>query len=83
MVPAQIAGKIAGELSIPVIGIGAGNDVDGQVLVLQDMLGMNPDFSPKFVRKFTDLYAEIEKATEGFCSTVREATFPSSDESFK
>lgn len=83
MVPAQIAGKIAGELSIPVIGIGAGNDVDGQVLVLQDMLGMNPDFSPKFVRKFTDLSAEIEKATEGFCSTVREATFPSSDESFK
>ena len=82
MVPAKVAGQIAKELSIPVIGIGAGHDVDGQVLVLQDMLGMNPDFNPKFVRKFINLSSQVEKATEEFCEAVRKSSFPSSDESF-
>lgn len=82
MVPHELAKLVATELDIPVIGIGAGNDCDGQVLVFQDMLGMNTDFSPKFVRRFANLSKQIPEAVESYCEHVRGGTFPSQDEQY-
>ena len=62
-VPAQLAKKVANSISIPVIGIGAGSDVDGQVLVLHDMLGMNHDFNPRFLRRYLNLHDDITNAS--------------------
>ncbi|WP_116788446.1 3-methyl-2-oxobutanoate hydroxymethyltransferase [Flavobacterium psychrotrophum] len=81
-VPASLAGEIAASLSIPIIGIGAGGRVDGQVLVVQDMLGMNRDFSPKFVRKYADLSFAITQAVSGYISDVKSLEFPSAEESY-
>lgn len=80
--PASLAKEIALSLSIPIIGIGAGDGVDGQVLVVHDMLGMNKDFSPKFVRKYTDLYTIITQAVTGYVSDVKSLEFPSKSESY-
>lgn len=81
-VPHQIAQEITQSLEIPVIGIGAGPDVDGQVLVLQDMLGMNPDFQPQFLRKYFNGHEEILKAVNKFQHDVAQAQFPNQSESY-
>lgn len=81
MVPSVLAEKITSELKIPTIGIGAGPDTDGQVLVLQDLLGLNRDFNPKFVRKYINGYEEILGALNGYCSDVRRKDFPNGKES--
>jgi len=82
MIPAELGNKISQSLEIPVIGIGAGSDTDGQVLVIHDLLGFNSDFSPKFVRKYLDFQSDAMKAIENFSKDVREKNFPSRDESF-
>jgi len=80
-IPRDLAAKVAAELSIPVIGIGAGPDVDGQVLVLHDMLGITQDFSPRFLRRYLDLAAAIDGAVRSYCDDVRSGDFPSEGES--
>ena len=82
MVPASLGEKLSLHLKIPVIGIGAGVHTDGQVLVAQDMLGMNPDFNLRFCRKYLDLAEQIPRVVEKFCLDVREIKFPSDKESF-
>ena len=79
-VPAVLAGRVAAELSIPVIGIGAGNRVDGQVLVVQDMLGMNQGFSPKFLRRYADLHAVMTDAIGQYVADVKRSDFPNESE---
>ncbi len=81
-VPAAIAEKAAKAVSIPIIGIGAGAGVDGQVLVVTDMLGMNTGFRPKFLRLYADLAPVITSAIEQYCADVREGTFPSPAEQY-
>lgn len=81
-IPASLAKKIAKQLDIPVIGIGAGVDVDGQVLVMQDMLGINKDFTPKFLRRYADLHTTITQAVQSYIKDVKEADFPNQEESY-
>jgi len=81
-VPATLAGEVAALLKIPVIGIGAGNQVDGQVLVVHDMLGMNLDFTPKFVRKYAEMATIMNKAVAGYISDVKSKQFPTEEESY-
>ena len=81
-VPSAVAAEIARTLAIPVIGIGAGVDCDGQVLVCYDMLGMNAEFQPRFVKRFAELAAAIRAAAEGYRSEVREGAFPGPEHSF-
>ena len=81
-VPADLAKKVASELKIPVIGIGAGADVDGQVLVLHDMLGMNNEFSPRFLRRYSNLFEEINKATTNYIYDVKSGSFPNEKEQY-
>ena len=83
MVPESLGKKLSSSLKIPIIGIGAGAHTDGQVLVIQDLLGMNPDFNPRFCRKYLHLAEEISQAIEEFCLDVRQSSFPSTEESFK
>jgi 3-methyl-2-oxobutanoate hydroxymethyltransferase len=82
-VPFELARQITERLTIPTIGIGAGVHCDGQVLVCYDLLGMNPDFKPKFVKRYANLYTDIRGATEGFFKEVREGVFPAEEHSFK
>lgn len=81
-IPALLSKKIAEIVKIPVIGIGAGKDVDGQVLVLHDMLGMTQDFSPRFLRRYLDLKSEIIKAIRSYTSDVKLLKFPSDSEQY-
>ena len=81
-VPADLAKKVASQLEIPVIGIGAGADVDGQVLVLHDMLGMNNEFSPRFLRRYSNLFEEINKATTNYINDVKSGSFPNEKEQY-
>ena len=81
-VPDKIAGIIAQTLKIPVIGIGAGPGCDGQVLVINDMLGLFDRYTPKFVKKYADLSAAILKAVEGYRKDVLEGRFPGQEHSF-
>lgn len=81
-IPAELAKKIAQQLTIPVIGIGAGVDVDGQVLVMQDMLGMNKGFAPKFLRQYADLHTVITDALHNYIKDIKEADFPNEKESY-
>ena len=81
-IPAKLGKKVAAELKIPVIGIGAGPDVDGQVLVLHDMLGITQEFSPRFLRRYHNLYAEIKGATENYIHDVRTLQFPNEKEQY-
>jgi 3-methyl-2-oxobutanoate hydroxymethyltransferase len=81
-VPASLAREISESLRIPTIGIGAGAGCDGQILVLQDLLGMNSDFRPKFVRPFLDGEQCVLKALASFERAVKEGTFPAPDESY-
>jgi 3-methyl-2-oxobutanoate hydroxymethyltransferase len=82
-VPLELAREITAALTIPTIGIGAGVHCDGQVLVCYDLLGLNPDFKPKFVKRYADLYGTTRSATETFFAEVRNDTFPDEDHSFK
>ena len=75
-IPAHLAKMVSEELSIPTIGIGAGQDCDGQVLVLHDMLGITTDFSPRFLRRYLDLESQITGAVEQYCEDVRSGDFP-------
>ena len=81
-VPAALAEKVATSISIPVIGIGAGGGVDGQVLVTHDMLGMTHEFNPRFLRRYLDLYADMTKAFEGYISDVKSRDFPNEKEQY-
>ena len=81
-VPAKLAQKVAEALTIPVIGIGAGNGVDGQVLVTHDMLGMTHEFHPRFLRRYLDLYTEMNNAFENYISDVKKLDFPNDDEQY-
>ena len=81
-IPAKLATKVAETVNIPVIGIGAGNGVDGQVLVLHDMLGISKEFSPRFIRRYLGLYDEIKKATEHYIEDVKSVDFPNKDEQY-
>src|SRR5712692_4095247 len=82
-VPLELAQAITHKISIPTIGIGAGLHCDGQVLVCYDLLGMNPEFKPKFVKQYVDLYAGIHNAAEAFFLEVRSSVFPEEQHSFK
>ena len=81
-VPADLATRVAKEVQIPIIGIGAGNGVDGQVLVSHDMLGITADFSPRFLRRYLNLFEEMKKATESYIKDVKSSDFPNSDEQY-
>lgn len=81
-IPAELAAKVTKELTIPTIGIGAGAHVDGQVLVMHDMLGLNKGFSPKFLRRYANLYDIITEAVQGYINDVKSSDFPSSEESY-
>ncbi|AWV90422.1 3-methyl-2-oxobutanoate hydroxymethyltransferase [Bradymonas sediminis] len=82
MVPKDLAKRVTEALSIPTIGIGAGNATSGQVLVLQDLLGMNQDFCPKFVKRFANLEDSVVKALDAFGEEVRDRSFPTDAHSF-
>jgi len=81
-VPAKLAKEVAESLTIPVIGIGAGNGVDGQVLVTHDMLGMNHEFNPRFLRRYADLYSSMTSAFENYKNDVKNKDFPSDEEQY-
>ncbi len=81
-VPAQLGAKVSGDLKIPVIGIGAGAEVDGQVLVLHDMLGITQEFSPRFLRRYHNLYEEISGAVKAYIDDVRTVDFPNEKEQY-
>ena len=81
-IPAQLGKKVAGELKIPVIGIGAGNGVDGQVLVIHDMLGITQQFSPRFIRRYHNLGDEIKGAVSNYIKDVKSEDFPSDKEQY-
>ena len=81
-IPAILAARVSREVRIPVIGIGAGSDVDGQVLVVTDMLGMNQGFSPKFLRRYADLHTTITDAVGQYVRDVKSKDFPNEQEQY-
>ena len=81
-IPAHLAAKVARSISIPVIGIGAGGDVDGQVLVIHDMLGMNNEFSPRFLRRYLNLYEDMTSAIGQYVKDVKSSDFPNANEQY-
>jgi 3-methyl-2-oxobutanoate hydroxymethyltransferase len=81
-IPADLASRISASLEIPTIGIGAGHGCDGQVLVTHDMLGIFTKFRPRFVRRYAEMRAEMDKAFRQYCKDVRKGSFPSDDESY-
>lgn len=81
-VPAKLAQEVAESISIPVIGIGAGAGVDGQVLVTHDMLGMTHEFNPRFLRRYLDMYTEMTNAFEQYIKDVKSKDFPNENEQY-
>ena len=81
-IPRELAKRVAQSINIPTIGIGAGPDVDGQVLVLHDLLGITMDFSPRFLRRYLNLAEEIDGALKSYCDDVRSGDFPNDEESY-
>ncbi len=81
-IPAELAKQVAESISIPVIGIGAGPDVDGQVLVMQDMLGITQEFKPRFLRSYADLNSTITDAVERYIQDVKSVDFPNESEKY-
>jgi 3-methyl-2-oxobutanoate hydroxymethyltransferase len=81
-IPAKLAKQVASELTIPVIGIGAGGDVDGQVLVIHDMLGLTQDFSPRFLRRYANLQEIMNDAISHYVSDVKTGDFPNEKEQY-
>ena len=81
-IPAELAARVASELTIPIIGIGAGGQVDGQVLVIQDMLGMSQGFSPRFLRRYADLHTIMTNAIGQYIADVKSSDFPNEKEQY-
>lgn len=81
-IPADLASRVAQELTIPVIGIGAGRGCDGQVLVTHDMLGMTHEFSPRFLRRYLNLYESMTNAFKQYIKDVKSRDFPSKEEQY-
>ena len=81
-IPAELAARVASELTIPFIGIGAGGGVDGQVLVMHDMLGINQGFSPRFLRRYANLGEEITRAVQAYIEDVKSQDFPNEKEQY-
>lgn len=81
-IPAILATQVSRELSIPIIGIGAGNGVDGQVLVIHDMLGINKEFSPRFLRRYLNLFDEMTEAVGNYVTDVKNGDFPNEKEQY-
>jgi 3-methyl-2-oxobutanoate hydroxymethyltransferase len=81
-IPATLGTEVAAQLKIPVIGIGAGSGVDGQVLVMHDMLGVTKNFSPRFLRRYLNLYEDITNATKAYISDVKSKDFPNEKEQY-
>ena len=81
-IPAKLAELITKSISIPTIGIGAGNGCDGQVLVYQDMLGLYSDFTPKFVKRYAEIGPQMQTAIEGYISEVKSGAFPAAEHTF-
>ncbi len=81
-IPARLAAQVSTELKIPIIGIGAGQKVDGQVLVIHDMLGINQEFSPRFLRRYHNLYAEITGSVQAYINDVKRLDFPNEREQY-
>lgn len=82
-IPAKLAAKVTGELSIPTIGIGAGADCDGQVLVTHDMLGLNKEFNPRFLRRYADLHTVMTEAVQKYADDIKKGDFPNEDEQYE
>ncbi len=81
-IPAKLAEKVANSVNIPIIGIGAGASVDGQVLVLHDMLGMTHEFNPRFLRRYLNLFEEATKAIQKYSEDVKNGNFPNQKEEY-
>jgi 3-methyl-2-oxobutanoate hydroxymethyltransferase len=81
-IPANLAKRVAENLTIPVIGIGAGSGVDGQVLVVHDMLGITNEFSPRFLRRYANLYELMKGAVENYITDVKSMDFPNQKEQY-
>lgn len=81
-IPAPLAKKVTSSISIPTIGIGAGPDCDGQVLVTHDMLGLNKDFSPRFLRRYTDMHQQMTDAVSHYIKDVKQGDFPDESERY-
>lgn len=81
-IPAYLAEKVAKSISIPVIGIGAGGGVDGQVLVIHDMLGMNNEFSPRFLRRYMNLFDDMTNAIGKYVADIKSSDFPNASEQY-
>jgi 3-methyl-2-oxobutanoate hydroxymethyltransferase len=83
LVPGKLAAQITSVLSVPTIGIGAGAGVDGQILVLPDLLGLNDSFQPKFLRRFAELGVEARKGIRAYADAVRDGSYPDADHTFE
>lgn len=81
-IPASLAAEVSGSLMIPTIGIGAGGACDGQVLVMHDMLGINTEFKPRFLRKYLNLYEQVTGAVQQYISDVKRSDFPNESEQY-
>lgn len=81
-IPSDLAKKVAKEVKIPIIGIGAGNKVDGQVLVLHDLIGMTKEFNPRFLRRYMNLHDEMINAISSFSSDIKNGDFPNENEQY-
>ena len=81
-IPAKLAARVSSELKIPVIGIGAGGQVDGQVLVYADMLGLTQGFSPRFLRRYADLNSVVTDAVGQYITDVKQGDFPNDNEQY-
>jgi len=81
-IPASLAGRVTESIRIPTIGIGAGAQCDGQVLVLHDMLGITQDFSPRFLRRYQNLFEEIKGAVSHYIDDVKKLDFPNEREQY-
>jgi 3-methyl-2-oxobutanoate hydroxymethyltransferase len=81
-IPSKLAAKVSKEIKIPTIGIGAGSGVDGQVLVLHDMLGITQEFSPRFLRRYHNLYEEIKGSVSAYIKDVKSIDFPNEREQY-
>ena len=81
-VPSKLAERVAKEVNIPIIGIGAGGNVDGQVLVLHDLIGMTKEFNPRFLRRYMNLHDEIVKAISNFSDDIKSGDFPNENEQY-
>jgi 3-methyl-2-oxobutanoate hydroxymethyltransferase len=81
-IPADLAGEVSRSIDIPTIGIGAGGQCDGQVLVTHDLLGITKDFHPRFLRRYLELFDTIQEAVQSYITDVRSGDFPSKEEQY-